>query len=364
MNSDVSMLTWSLIVCTYRREAILPRCIRCALRSIRKPKQVVVVDASPAWQTTRDAILGEFQAAHRGVEFLCVEGGRASLTAQRNQGLDLATGDIAFMIDDDALLFPDTAERIMEVYDADVGREVVALTPAFVPDVPDADDDMAKQTGQGLVAPDESRAGALRRFTRRVLWSDLQLLPYDQKPWRRRVPAQLAKFGIVPMPFSGGSATFRTDVVRDARFEEMLERYAAGEDWDISLRIRNRGLIALAPSARQCHLAAAGGRLSQRTVIMLRYLNYMALHVVHSRDSARSRRMYRQMLWRRVISEALSDLTKRNWRLPRAAGTWAALRRLPEMFAKSPNDMRQWYPELQRQIVAQDRPRPGEERAR
>jgi hypothetical protein len=97
---------------------------------------------------------------------------------------------------------------------------------------------------------------------------------------------------------------------------------------------------------------------------MLRYLNYMALHVVHSRDSARSRRMYRQMLSRRVISEALSDLTKRNWRLPRAAGTWAALRRLPEMFSKSPNQMRQWYPELQRRIIASNRPRPGEERAR
>jgi hypothetical protein len=144
----------------------------------------------------------------------------------------------------------------------------------------------------------------------------------------------------------------------------MLERYAAGEDWDISQRIRHRGLIALLPSARQCHLAAAGGRLSQRTVIMLRYLNYMALHVVHSRDIARSRRMYRRMLSRRVIGEALSDLIKRQWRLPRAAGTWAALRRLGEMFQKSAEQMRRWYPVEQRRIIARDRPVPGEERAR
>jgi hypothetical protein len=327
---------------------------------MRRPKQVIIVDASPDWRTTREAVLGEFQSAHPAVEFLYVEGLRPSLTAQRNQGLDLATGDVVFMIDDDSLLFPDTAEHIMQVYDADLDEEVIALTPAFVTQVPDA----VEQTTQGLVAPDESRAGALRRITRRLLWSDLQLLPYDQRPWHRPVPAYLSTFELIPMPFSGGSSTFRTRVVREVRFEEMLERYASGEDWDISLRIRDCGLIALVPSARQCHLAAAGGRLSQRTVIMLRYLNYMALHVVHSRDSARSRRMYRQMLSRRVISEALSDLTKRNWRLPRAAGTWAALQRLPEMFSKSPNQMRQWYPELQRRIIASDRPRPGEERAR
>jgi hypothetical protein len=329
---------------------------------------VIIVDASPHWQTTRDAILGEFEPAHPDVEFLYVQGKRASLTAQRNQGIDLAAADVAFMIDDDALLFPDTAERVMEVYDADVDQEVVALTPAFVPDVPDVpnmpDADGGTRTMKGLVGPDESRSGALRRITRRLLWSDLQLVAYDDRPWHRPVPPRLAGFGLVPMPFSGGSATFRTSVLRDVRFEEMLERYASGEDWDISLRIRDRGLIALVPSARQCHLAAAGGRLSQRTVIMLRYLNYMALHVVHSSDSARSRRMYRQMLSRRVIGEALSDLTKRNWRLSRAAGAWAALRRLGEMFSKTPNEMRRWYPELQRQIIASDRPMPGEERAR
>src|SRR5688500_12912107 len=65
--------TWSLIVCTYRREAILPRCIRCALRSGHRPKQVIVVDASPDWRTTRDAILGEFAGAHGDVAFLYVE---------------------------------------------------------------------------------------------------------------------------------------------------------------------------------------------------------------------------------------------------------------------------------------------------
>jgi glycosyltransferase involved in cell wall biosynthesis len=353
------MLTWSLIVCTYMREKILPRCIRCALRSTRLPGQVIVVDASPDWDLTREAIREEFGSAPSSIEFLYLKANRASLTAQRNQGLDAASGDVAFMIDDDALLFPDTAQRVMEVYEADARRDVVAVTPAFVPEVPDAE-----PGPRGLPGTDESKSPLLRRVVRRLLWSDVQLLPYGNGHWRRDVPEHLKPFGLIPLPFSGGSATFRTAIVRAARFEEMLERYASGEDWDISERIRHRGLIALLPSARQCHLAAAGGRLSQRTVIMLRYLNYMALHVVNSRDVRRSRRMYRQMLSRRVIGEALSDLMRGRWRFPRAAGSWRALARLGEMFEKSAAEMRGWYPVEQRRIIARDRLRSGEERSR
>ena len=354
------MLTWSLIVCTYQREMILPRCVRCAVRSGRGPAQVIVVDASSNWRSTRDAILGEFAAANPAIEFLYVQARRASLTAQRNQGLELASGDVSFMIDDDSLLFPDTAQRVMEVYEADVDREVAALTPVFVAEAPDAGRGAAWPV-KGRVAFDESAAGVLRRVARRVLWSDLQLLPYNGRAGVRDVPEHLRRFGPIPTAFSGGSATFRTEFVRTAGFEQMLERYAAGEDWDISERIRDRGLIAYLPSARQCHLEAPGGRLSKRTVSTLRYLNFMALHVVHSRNVSRSRRMYRRMLWRRVVSEALSDLTKRQWSLPRAGGAWAALRTLPEMFAKTPDQMRQWYPELQRKIIARDT---GEDGAR
>ena len=351
------MLAWSLVVCTYKRERILPRCVRCALASGRKPAQVIVVDASPNWEATRDAVVAEFAGANPEVEFLYVPGRRASLTAQRNQGLELARGNVAFMIDDDSLLYPDAAEHVMAVYEADVNREVVAVTPVFVAAAPDE----PGTAPAGKAVFDESSSGMVRRLMRRALWSDVQLMPYRKGSWYRSVPEHLRRFGMVPARFSGGSATFRTEVVRRAKFEEMLERYAAGEDWDISERIRGEGLIAYLPSARQCHLEAPGGRLSKRTVSTLRYLNYMALHVVNAEDVSLSRRMHRRMMWRRVVSEAMSDLIKRQWWLPRAGGAWAALQRMPEMFAMSAEEMRRWYPELQRRIIAADS---GEDGAR
>lgn len=357
------MLTWSLVVCTFKREKVLPRCVRCALRSTRRPAEVIVVDASPYWQTTRDAVLGEFEAANPDVKFVYVQARRASLTAQRNQGLEMCGGDVAFMLDDDSLVFPDTAERIMEVYDADVNKEVVALTPMFVPEVPDADLNIVTpgHPTRGHVGGDESRASPVRKLLRRALWSDLMLLPYDGDSRLRKVPAQLQRFRLIPAHFSTGSATFRTEAVRQARFEEVLERYAAGEDWDISHRIKHRGLIAFCLDARQCHLEAPGGRLTRETVHQLRYLNFMALHVLHSTNPGRSRRQYRQLLWRRVLSEALADLSKRQWRVPRARGTWRAMRMMGQMFAMGREEMRGWYPQFQRELIAADR---GEERAR
>ena len=347
------MLSWSLIVCTYKREQVLPRCVRCAVASSRRPAQVIVVDASPYWERTRDAVLGEFEKSNPDIQFLYLGARRASLTAQRNQGLEHCTSDVAFMLDDDSLLFADSAERIMEVYEADVNKEVVALTPVFVPEVPDAHLKIVTpgHPARGHVGGDESRANPLRKILRRVLWSDLMLLPYDGDRRLRGVPAHLQGFGLIPAHFSTGSATFRTQAVAEAGFEEMLERYAAGEDWDISHRIRHRGLIAFCPGARQCHLEAPGGRLGRETVFTLRYLNFMALHVLHSTDVRRSRREYRQLLWRRVVSEALADLAKGRWRMARARGTWRALRMLPEMFAKTPQQMRVWYPQFQRELI-------------
>jgi len=348
-------LAWSLIVCTFKREKVLPRCVRCAIASTRRPTEVIIIDASPYWQTTRDAVLGEFEAANPDINFVYVGARRASLTAQRNQGLELATGDIAFMLDDDSLLFPNSAEAIMAVYDADVRNQVVALTPIFVPQVPDAHLNLVTpgHPTQGHVGSDESRANPLRKIMRWLLWSHLQLLPYDGQEGVKPIPEHLKNFNLIPTRFSTGSATFRTEAVRTARFEEMLERYAAGEDWDISERIKHRGLIAFCPSALQCHLEAPGGRLAREVVFTLRYLNFMALHVLHSNDIGRSRRLYRQFLWRRVISEALADLSKLRFKIPRAKGTWRALRMLAFMFGKSKEEMRSWYPQYQRELIAQ-----------
>jgi glycosyltransferase involved in cell wall biosynthesis len=120
-------LTWSLVVATYRREFILPHCIMLAARQSRPPKEIAVVDASPDWQSSRERISREIECSHPHIRFVYERAIQPSLTAQRNQGLDLATADVVFLFDDDTLMHQGCAAEIMAIYDADTERAVVGV---------------------------------------------------------------------------------------------------------------------------------------------------------------------------------------------------------------------------------------------
>src|SRR5262249_34568845 len=92
-------LTWALVIATYRREHILPRCLRLAAQQTRPPAEVIVVDASPNWEKTRDEILASVAAAHPAIRWAYVAAEQRSSAFQRNQGVRLAGADILFLID-------------------------------------------------------------------------------------------------------------------------------------------------------------------------------------------------------------------------------------------------------------------------
>src|SRR5947208_3560407 len=142
-------LSWSLVVATYNRQDVLPRCLALAARQTRPPLEIIVVDASPDWEATRARVMTELAARHPDVRWEYVPAGRRCLTAQRNQGVRLSRGDVLFLIDDDSLMCPDCAEQVMRVYEADTRREVAgvmaeeAATPPHEP--PGADQPAAPQ---------------------------------------------------------------------------------------------------------------------------------------------------------------------------------------------------------------------------
>jgi hypothetical protein len=47
-------LTWALVVATYMSEDVLPRCLRLGAAQIRPPLEIIVVDSSPGWGSTRE----------------------------------------------------------------------------------------------------------------------------------------------------------------------------------------------------------------------------------------------------------------------------------------------------------------------
>ena len=125
------------------------------------------------------------------------------MARQRNQGIALATADILFLIDDDSLMYPGCAGRIMAIYEADRDGAVAGVQ-ATLAAAPPGDLEVAdgrKKTGYGAVP--EVRGGRLRTV-KEALWRHLFLMdaptlfiPYDGAYPRRPLPSAIARLGVV-----------------------------------------------------------------------------------------------------------------------------------------------------------------------
>src|SRR5207249_2541970 len=104
-----------------------------------------------------------------------------------------------------------------------------------------------------------------------------------------------------------------------------------------------------------CHLRDPSGRLSADTLATLSALNALVLHRLYSADLPHSMRLYRSFLRKQLILFALGDLAKRRWSVPRARGIRRAQRYFDKVFTSSKEELRQWYPQFQAELVARDR---------
>lgn len=349
-------LTWGLVVATYKRAHILPRCLRLAARQSCPPIEVVVVDASPDWDVTRDAVTAEFLFHFPNIKLVYTKAVVPSSTAQRNQGIALAHADILFLIDDDSLMYPDCAAEIMKVYEADCDQLIKGVSAIGVPLAPDTkelENTQQPQLGDPAKRPKQT---ILRRMVKKILaTSDTYFLPYDKTYPNRAIPDSLAALNIARINVMVGySMTFRREVLLKEQFSEVLQRYAAGEDQDLSYRVSRHGALLNAINARLCHLEISGGRLSLYTVTILAALNPAVLQQFHSSDLATTNRRWKKLLWRRLIIGFLKDTSERRWNIPRARAILFSLRQLPIIHSFAPSDLLNWYPQFQSKLIDQN----------
>jgi GT2 family glycosyltransferase len=347
---DLKPLSWALVVATYRRAHILPRCILLAVEQTRPPAEVIVVDASPDWEKTRDKILTEIAASRPEIRWVYVQAERPSSTAQRNQGTRLAGADLLFLIDDDSLMYPDCAEQILRIYEADEGRAVAGVNAMHVPQAPD--EPGAPPGGPLSEHGTTKQYGLLARLVRWLLRADDLFVPYDADFPSHAIPPGVQRLPIGTRPLMAGwGMTFRRDICLKEPFDEILSRYAAGEDSDMGYRASRHGLLLTALEARLCHIGATGGRLPPYVVALLGNLNPLVMHRLYSTDLKRSRRRSRRLLARRFLILLCKDLAKGKISLPNARGIMGAWRWLGYVFSRSEVELRAWYPGFQKQLI-------------
>ena len=340
-------LTWALVVCTYQRDELLPRCLRLGAGQTRPPQEVVVVDASPGWEKTRERVLREVAPQFGGISWQYVKAERRSSASQRNQGIRLATADVVFLIDDDSLMYPDCAAEIMRVYEADRSGSVVGVNATNVAVPPDAPE-------VGAPATEFTTAksyGPVATLVRRLLAADDTFLPYDGAFPGHPIPPEVAALPVDRWRTAAGwGMTFRRNVCLDEPFEEVLINYASSEDTDMSYRATRRGVYVGARDARLCHLGAGSGRAPTFVWAVCNMLNPLVLHALHAADHKKSLRLNRRLLVRRALLGLGKDVYYRRWTLPTTRGALVALSLAGPIFRKSEGELRAWYPQFQAEL--------------
>ncbi|MEM9754041.1 MAG: glycosyltransferase [Planctomycetota bacterium] len=320
-------LTWALVIATYNRPAVLARCLSCAITQSRPPAEIVVIDGSDEWQASADTTRELVEKQNSPIALVYEPAAEPSLTAQRNQGVDRATADILFMIDDDPLMYEDCAEHVMDVFDhADAGH-IAGVVTALDSTPPDTTTEQhqgaetpAVQGGQKLRS---GRSGSVAKFLRG------DYLPmYDDPAPAWDIPQTLLDaFGCTPFRrIHGARMVFRRSVFDTVRFDAKLRRYAYLEDNDFGFRAGRLGPIVHAPNARLCHLIYKPGRINRRRVSEMAVINGAYLTQKNAADPSRALRRLRSDSRKRSILEFAKDLKRKQWALPGFRGTWAGVR--------------------------------------
>jgi GT2 family glycosyltransferase len=358
MPSVSETLSWAVVIPTYQREAVLLRCLHFVAQQTFPPKEIIVVDASPTWQDTHAKIQQNLAKIYPAIAWHHVQAQRLSSAAQRNQGIALASADILFLIDDDAFLYPDCAEEVMRVYARDTTHRVVGVMPALTALLPEVD--LVKtRTLPSFSQKIKVLKAKLRQWAKQWIKDDDIFIPYDFSFYRYALPETLQGLAVHGIPMMHGARmTYRRDILTQVRFEETLARYAVNEDNDVCYRASRLGLLLAALKAKICHIQAREGRVSRFTATVLWGLNLAVLHRFHSADFMRFKRLFAKLLWRRLFTQTIKDLLDRRWTLPSTRGIWFILRHRQEIFIRTPEELKIWYPQFQQHLIHRDQPTP------
>lgn len=353
----MTLPTWGLLIGTYNRRDPLCRCIAAALAQSAPPSEIIIVDASDDWTLTRDLVQRQCAASAPHVRLVYERAHQRSSAAQRNQAVAHSMADIVFLIDDDTFLHAGAAQTVLRIYQADTQRQIGAISLCEAgPEPPEPSDSGTNNAPTSSPRATPSPLQRIRRSLRRLIHEPFRieqiLVPYDDAFPPQVVPPVVSDMNVASVVFVGGCYfTARREVMRQTPFEQVLVRYTAGEDLDASYRISQRWTLLKAFDARCYHAKAGGGRLSRRAVATLWLANLTALHCLNSTNRARSRRRLGRAMRKRLCFNLLRDLARARWSLPETLGTCDAMRLSRRLYALSPQQVRQIYPQVQASIA-------------
>lgn len=236
MTNAVEM-TSSVIICTRNRFDDLIRCLESIEVQTHLPDEVLIVDGSDDDQL--GTLLKDQPFDALPIRYIHTEPG---LTRQRNIGIEIASGEIMFFLDDDVALDTEYMEKVVDVYKGKRLNNVGGV--------------------QGI---DLNVTKAFLEGKKRLLFHRLFFLKRNDR-YSKLLPSGAVTHLDVASPdirfskkpiriycMSGAMMSYHQKVFDDLRFDENYEGYSHGEDIDFSHRVSKKYNMYFTSYAKAFH---------------------------------------------------------------------------------------------------------------
>ena len=280
-SSRVDELSYDVVMATRNRPDAVALSLPLLLDQTRLPKTILICDSSDD-PSEIEAIVAE----HAGktpvpIRFMRCERGSS---LQRNRGLALCTSDVVIFPDDDSLLYPDAAEQILKVYEADRAGLIAGVCARPVNRPPSETPGDLQSYEAENVGPARAAVQWLRQRGKEWVSRDPFLSIGQRLNARHEMPPAVAALNVTPVAYmTGFRMSFRREVIAKTGFDETLKKYAWFEDIDASFAAMEHGMIIAALDARIYHHRVAsprdnGYRMGRWALLNLAYVSMKAVY--------------------------------------------------------------------------------------
>lgn len=312
-------LTWGLAIATYNRPEILLRTLDLAMRQTRLPIEIIVIDGSVDWAATRDRVYATLVPRVASIRWDYRQAVKLGASAQRNQAIALTTADVLFVLDDDTWMYPNAAERVMRIYEADPDQVIAGVMPLLT-DVPPSDAAMAPAVSAtdavspspGLPnPPPDSGFNGLQRKLQRL--NDLLKGPLLPPTLNAATDVKLPRLGTSAnqvQALHGCRMTFRRAVAVTHPFDEHIAYLH--DETEMCLRAHTSGAMVQFHEPLMFHAKSAGQLTNRRGADMRRRWLLNHAYMCRKLGGSSVARFVRQYNRRLTFADLALGLARRN----------------------------------------------------
>lgn len=339
------MLDFDIVIVTRNRQDYLKLSIPLMLTQTRLPANFIVIDSSDDHEETKRVVEGIFASSSVRCA-LYIERSDTGITLQRNVGMRFVRSPIVFFPDDDALWFTGVAESIMRVYERDtecfIGAVCALESRKPPPGIFDNIDLTRKMTLKDRV---QQSIFSQTRHLEETVFPDPLFVEGYARLRNKTLPQWLASEEAFPVGLmTGFRMTFRTDLIKNIRFDEVLGQHCLFEDRDASLGVLKHRAIVCARRAMVFHYRAPEKRANGFEWGMSHILNRAYLVSKHSQPGSLARLRMKRYGFYKLARYLMQATSSYGWE--RFVGAWWAFRLSPRLYEVPLDEIPNTYQKL------------------